>query len=178
MRLDTPLVTPRLLLRTLTAADVGPRYLGWLQDAEVIRFLEVRHGDRGAAATLAFVEDANASPDTLLLGMVLRQGGLHVGNIKLGPIDPHHRRADMGLLVGDRAWWGKGLAAEAITALTAHAFAALGLNKVTASCYGGNEGSCRAFRKAGFQEAARRPRHWLCDGVWHDDVLLERLNPR
>ncbi|WP_114394047.1 GNAT family N-acetyltransferase [Oleisolibacter albus] len=177
MRLHTPLATPRLLLRTLTAADVGPRYLGWLRDAEVTRFLEVRHGDRSAAATLAFVEEANASPDTLLLGMVLREGGLHVGNIKLGPIDPYHRRADLGLMLGERACWGQGLAAEAIAALTGYAFEMLGLNKVTASCYGNNEGSRRAFLKAGFHEAARRPRHWLCEGDWQDDILLEILTP-
>ncbi|MBY0431841.1 MAG: GNAT family N-acetyltransferase [Rhodospirillales bacterium] len=105
--------------------------------------------------------------------------GRHVGNIKLGPINRHHRRGDIGLLIGERDQWGRGLAAEAIAAMTAYAFAELGLNKVVAGCYAANEGSRRAFLKAGFAEVARRPRprHWLSDGVWQDDVVLECFAP-
>lgn len=172
MLLDEPIRTGRLVLRTLTPNDVSDRYLSWLRDPEVSRYLEVRFDPQGKESILAYVEAMNQSPDNLLLGLFLREGGTHIGNIKLGPIDPHHRRGDFGIIIGSRRHWGKGYATEAIKALTDHAFAALGLHKVSAGLYAANEGSRRAFLKAGWLEEGRRRKHWYCDGDWQDDVQL------
>ena len=40
----------------------------------------------------------------------------HIGNIKLGPINWIHRYGDISLLIGDKDYWGKGIATEAIRA--------------------------------------------------------------
>lgn len=172
MRLDTLLQTPRLLLRTLREEDVTERYVGWLNDPEVARFLEVRFSQHSLASTVEFVNGVNASTDTLLLGMFVDGGGKHIGNIKLGPINPHHHRADIGLLIGDRSEWGKGYATEAITLITAHGFASLKLKKITAGCYSGNQGSLKAFEKAGFKLEATLPEHWATSTGPQDEFLM------
>lgn len=180
MHLSVPITTERLVLRTLEEGDVTERYLGWLRDPAVNRYLEVRFDVQTLETCRTFVLAANQHADTLLLGIFLKEGTeerRHIGNIKLGPINPHHRRAELGLLLGDRAEWGKGYGSEAIVAMTRHAFAHLGLHKVTAGCYGGNHASAGAFLKAGYHEAARRPQHWLCEGEWQDDIILECFEP-
>lgn len=177
MRLPAPLQTERLLLRTLDESNVGAAYPAWLLDPDVIRHLEARFAKHDAESCRAFVASANSQPDIMLLGIFLRDGDHHIGNIKLGPINRHHRRAELGLLIGTRSEWGKGYAVEAIAAVTRHAFNSLGLHKVTAGCYSGNIGSLRAFLKAGYIEVARRKQHWLADGAWQDDIMLERLKP-
>lgn len=182
MRLSVPITTERLVLRTLEEGDVTERYLGWLRDPAVSRYLELRFDVQTLEGCRTFVLAANQHADTLLLGIFLKREGLeeegrHIGNIKLAPINPHHRRAELGLLLGDRAEWGKGYASEAIAAVTRHAFARLGLRKVTAGCYGGNQASAGAFLKAGYHEIARRPQHWFCEGEWQDDIILECCEP-
>ncbi|MBP2316822.1 GNAT family N-acetyltransferase [Azospirillum soli] len=177
MILRAPLVSPRLVLRALTDNDVGPAYLGWLTDPDVVRHLEVRFSDCSGEAVRRFIASTNASNDSLLCGITLRNDGKHIGNIKLGPVNPWHRRAELGLVIGDRTEWGKGYATEAIALITEHAFTVLGLEKVTAGCYSGNEGSRRAFVTAGYSEVGRIPRHWLCDGQWQDNVILQKLLP-
>lgn len=172
MLLDEPIQSGRLVLRTLTPNDVSDRYLSWLRDPEVSRYLEVRFAPQGKEGILAYIEAMNQSPDNLFLGIFLREGTTHIGNIKLGPIDPHHRRGDFGIIIGSRRHWGKGYATEAIKTLTDHAFTALGLHKVSAGLYAANEGSRRAFLKAGWFEEGRRRKHWYCDGEWQDDVQL------
>ncbi|WP_395830118.1 GNAT family N-acetyltransferase [Elstera sp.] len=175
------LETPQLWLRTLDeSAATGP-YLAWMQDAEILRFLEARFGRHTPESLADFIHSMNQNPDALLLGMFFKgddgRAGRHVGNIKLGPVNREHARGDIGLLIGDKSVWGRGLATEAIAALTRYAFEQLRLNRLYAGCYGGNDGSVRAFVKAGWAVEARLPRYWRLDDSWADHIILGCLNP-
>jgi RimJ/RimL family protein N-acetyltransferase len=171
VRLATPLRTERLVLRTLTVADATERYLGWMRDPNATRFLESRLVDHDLGSLRDYIASCNDSPVSMLLGICLMDG-IHIGNIKLGPIDPYHQHAAIGLLIGERDQWGKGYATEAILALTAHAFHELGLEKLYAGCYASNVGSSRAFLKAGWVEEGRNQAHWRSDGGREDNVQL------
>ena len=83
MRLAVPLRGARLTLRTLTAADAGGPYLGWMSDGAVLRYLEARHARHDRASLEAFIDASNASPSILLLGIILIADGRHIGNINL-----------------------------------------------------------------------------------------------
>ena len=61
--------------------------------------------------------------------------------------------------------------------LTEYAFTQLSIAKLTAGCYADNEGSRRAFLKAGFSEEGRRIAQWIVDGRRQDGVLLGKVNP-
>ena len=172
MLLDAPIETPRLLLRNLVAGDVNDRYLSWLSDHAVTQYLEIRFAEQTAESTRVYIEQMNASLDNLFLGIFRREGDLHIGNIKLGPIDAHHRRGDFGIVIGDRSCWGRGYAGEAIKTLTGYCFSVLDLHKLSCGLYAANEGSRRAFLKAGWFEEGRRRQHWFCDGQWQDDIQL------
>jgi RimJ/RimL family protein N-acetyltransferase len=171
----TKLETPQLILTELTAEQAGGPYLSWMNDAGIMQFLESRFRNYTEADLTDFIATTNTDPANLMLGMFLKSDGSHVGNIKIGPIDPHHARGDIGLLIGDRAQWGKGLARESIDALARHAFEALELHKVTAGCYGENVGAQKAFLAAGFSVEGRRPRHFRHQESWQDHVLLCRF---
>lgn len=171
MRVQPPLRTSRLILRTLTAADATDRYLGWMRDPETTRYLEARLVDHDLASLLAYIEACNGDSRVLLLGICLADGR-HIGNIKLGPIDRYHGHASLGLLIGERECWGQGYATEAIVRLTTYAFADLGLQKITAGCYASNVGSARAFLKAGWAEEGRSKGRWRLDGGREDNVSL------
>lgn len=143
-----------------------------MNDPEVVRWLEVRGRTFTAADLADFVESQNANPLVHMFGMFLQEDGRHIGNIKIGPLDTKHGRGDIGLLIGDRASWGRGYAREAIAAIADFALGPLGLHKVTAGCYAANEGSRRAFLAAGFiHEGTRRAHLW--DGErWDDEHLF------
>ncbi|MBB4842417.1 RimJ/RimL family protein N-acetyltransferase/methionyl-tRNA formyltransferase [Paucibacter oligotrophus] len=169
-----------LELRCLHEDEVGEAYLGWLNDPLVNQYLEVRHAPPGSVAELRqFVRDVNVSPDNLLLGMFTQNGQHHIGNIKLGPINRLHRRAEIGIVCGDRAEWGKGYATTAIRLLSDFAEQHLDLQRLSAGCYAGNGGSLRAFQKAGFTLEATLPDYWqLGDGGSVSQHLLGRVRIR
>jgi RimJ/RimL family protein N-acetyltransferase len=160
-------------LRKLGADDVGGRYVGWMRDPDVTRHLEARFADSSEPALRRWVEEHGSRADTLLFAIVENATGRHVGNLKVGPLDPHHATADVGLLIGERDCWGRGYGTEAIRLATAAAFERLGARKLTASCYADNAASARAFVAAGWREEGVRPAQFvLDDGRPQDQVLL------
>lgn len=167
--------TDRIELFPLVPEDVGAAYVGWLNDPTVNRFLESRFEHHTLDSTRAFVQSCVGSGRSLLLGIrALEFGGRHVGNIKLGPIDTRHGLGEVGILIGDAAARGRGLACSAIASLADIARDELGLRKLTAGCYAGNVASMRTFGRAGFEIEGRRRDHFMRDGQPEDLVLMGR----
>jgi [ribosomal protein S5]-alanine N-acetyltransferase len=106
--------------------------------------------------------------------MFLKETQTHIGNIKIGSINWQHRYGDVGLLIGDKNSWGKGIAAEAISLVTQYAFEELNLHKLTAGMYEQNIGSYKAFIKAGYQEVGRFKQHYFSHGEYVDGIVVER----
>jgi [ribosomal protein S5]-alanine N-acetyltransferase len=171
------LESEQLLLRPVTIDDVGPAYLGWMNDPEVNQYLESRYVEQTLDSLADFVRSVLADERNVFAAIVRKSDGVHVGNIKLGPIDQRHRTGDIGLVIGERSAWGHGYATEAIAAITAFAFEELGLQKVTASAYGANMGSVRAFEKAGFEREGVRRSQFQSGDRREDGVLLGRVRP-
>jgi ribosomal-protein-alanine N-acetyltransferase len=160
-------------LRSLSVEDATEEYLGWMRDREVTQYLESRYADHSIESIREFIELHRNRVDTLLVAIVERETGRHVGNVKVGPLSPHHGTADLGLLIGDRSVWGRGYGREAISLATELAFERLGARKLTASCYSGNSGSAAAFRRAGWIEEGARPAQYLDDnGDVHDQLMF------
>jgi RimJ/RimL family protein N-acetyltransferase len=177
MILEKPIVTKRLQLRTLSKDDATEHYLCWMEDSAISRYLESGQEKQTLASIAAYIEDKNRSADDLLLGIFVREGGSHIGNIKLGGIDPYHRRAHIGILIGEKLQWGKGYATETIEALVSYAGSILNLFRVYAGCHASNSGSVCAFLKAGFEEEGRLRKHDRIDDEWVDSIILGRLLP-
>lgn len=159
-------------LRLLTASDVTLDYLGWLNDPDVNRYLETRFKSWSLEEIESFVKEKEESPDEYLWGIFIVSRRRHVGNIKLGPINRNHRRADISLFVGDKDWWGKGIATRAIRLVTAFGFGTANLNKLQAGAYAPNEGSIRAFCNVGFVREGLIVEAALVDGRAVDTVLV------
>ncbi|HEX6065475.1 MAG TPA: GNAT family protein [Longimicrobiales bacterium] len=159
----------------LTPELVGDAYVGWLNDPVVNRYLESRFAVHTLESTLEFVRAMYESSDNVLLGIRSAETGGHVGNIKIGPLNRQHGTGEIGILVGERRAWGKGIATAAIRIMCDIARDSLELRKVTAGCYASNVGSQRAFEKAGFAVEGIRKQQLICDGVPEDLVLLGKV---
>ena len=169
------IVASRILLRILKLKDVNLRYVNWLNDAEVNKFLEVRFKKHTIATTKTFVREMLSDPCNDLYGIFILNGE-HIGNIKLGPINRRYQTAQISLFIGDKRYWGKGYATEAILALTRHGFKKLGLKRIEAGCYNSNIGSINAFLKAGYNIEGVRRNQVICNGR-RENVFLMGILP-
>jgi ribosomal-protein-alanine N-acetyltransferase len=173
--LTADIETPRLVLSCLDSAHVTETYREWMSDPEVTRYLETRFSAPTVESLRSYVESMRASADSYFFGIFSRETAAHIGNIKVGPVSAIHGTAAIGLIIGDRSAWGRGYASEAIGAVSAWAFAELGLDKLTAGSYSNNRGSIRAFERNGFHiEGVQRSHVRLADGGRDDVVILGR----
>jgi RimJ/RimL family protein N-acetyltransferase len=176
MRLAVPLRTRNLILRSLDASHAAGPYEGWMRDDDVTRYLEIRFAPPDAAALELFINRMNESTDNLLLGLFpSNEPERHIGNIKLGPIDSRHAVAAIGVLIGAKDYWGRGLAGEAVAAVAELAFDDFGLERVEAGFYADNVASQRAFRRAGFVEEGRLIAARRIGRTRTDEIVMARL---
>jgi RimJ/RimL family protein N-acetyltransferase len=150
IKMDT-IKTSRLELRELTVKDVTDDYVSWLNDSVVNQYLESRFSEQNHKDIQGFIRESNSDPSTILFGIFIKKNMKHIGNIKIGSIDTNHKRASIGILIGDIGEWGNGYASESIQMITRFCFDKLSLVKISAGCYESNIGSKKAFEKAGYK---------------------------
>lgn len=161
----------RTLLRLLTLADCHPRYTGWLNDPDVNRYLETRFSVQNEQSIREFVAGMASSTDSYLFAIVALDDGVHVGNLKIGPISTNHSYADVSYFIGDRTRWGKGLATDAIKTSVRIGFDRLKVHRLQAGVYEKNEGSSKALERAGFVLEGRFKQQLKApDGTWQDHL--------
>ena len=145
-----PICSERLMFRIINKNDVSDKYIGWLNDPDVNRYLETRFSPQTRESCECFVEMTDADPDSYLFGMFDKTTSAHIGNIKLGFIKKNHKSAQLSLFIGQKNYWGKGYATESIRRVTQWGFDFIGLKRIEAGCYDSNLGSLRAFLKVGY----------------------------
>ncbi|MFH2101711.1 MAG: GNAT family protein [Candidatus Micrarchaeota archaeon] len=166
----------RLYLQYLKPDMVTDKYVDWMNDKEINQYLEARFGCPYTLESVkGFVKEQYENPNCHFFAMMLKDGDVHIGNIKAGPINTKHNFAEVGIVIGDKSQWGKGFASEAISLITDFAFSKLGLHRLDAGCYSQNKGSEKAFLKAGYKHEGVYRKKFLSDGEYVDDILLGKL---
>ena len=141
-------VDEQILLEVLRLNDVSGSYVEWLNDFEVTKFTEQKYFRHTIESTKTFVSQKDNSEVDLIFGIFF--DGTHIGNIKLGPIDLVHMSAEVSYFIGEKEFWGKGIASKCVEAIVQFAVTELGLKKVNAGYYENNIGSAKVLQKCGF----------------------------
>ena len=88
--------------------------------------------------------------------------------------DIYHRSAELGYWLGE-AYWGRGLATEAVRGVVEWAFASFDLARIYAGVLVWNPASARVLEKAGFQFEARLRQAVTKEGVTMDELMYAIL---
>src|SRR5262245_32711730 len=112
MTLPAPALGDQIVLRPLREADFTERYLSWFRDPDVTRFLDARNITREDA--IAHLREGADGRLWRLYAICRAADGLHIGNLKIGPINRRHMVSDLVTVIGERTSWGKGCARAAI----------------------------------------------------------------
>ena len=169
------LSTSRLFLRPVSLSD-APALFAARGDPVVMRYW-----DWPQMESIGDVEkiirahaDELANGRTRWWAVAESPNGPAIGECDLSEIDRHHRRAEVGFLFS-RAYWGRGYAAEAMSAVVEHAFETLILERLWARCHAGNTSSARLLEQLGFEHEGSLRGHVVRDGKRRDCLIYGRL---
>jgi RimJ/RimL family protein N-acetyltransferase len=104
-------------------------------------------------------------------------GGFAVGGVGLSPREDVNRySAEIGYWLGE-THWGRGIATDAVAAITAYGFDALEMNRIFAEVFDWNRASMRVLEKAGYSAEGRMHKHAIKDGQVIDQILYAVTRP-
>lgn len=127
-------------------------YFNWLQDYEVMKTINRLDYLRPVsfAEVKGYCETVMQSQNDIFLAMYERKDDLFIGTIRI-KIDWYTRTADVGILIGNRNYWGKGIATDSIFAVSTYLLNKLGMRKLTAGFMEINGAMRRVFEQLGFR---------------------------
>jgi RimJ/RimL family protein N-acetyltransferase len=164
----------KIYLRTLSERNATKEYCSWLNDPEVNKYLETRE------ATIAelknYIREKNKNPNCLFLGIFFKKNNKHIGNIKLEPIDFKNRKATLGILIGDKNYWGKGIGKEATKLLINYAFQKLNLKEINLGVISANKRAISLYKKLGFKIYQVDKKSIQREGKFFDKILMSIKN--
>tara|TARA_Y100000588_G_scaffold47408_1_gene44712 strand:- start:121 stop:738 length:618 start_codon:yes stop_codon:yes gene_type:complete len=136
-------------LRPFLLSDVDSTYQDWLHDSETTRYLDVGFTDRSIDKLKEFVRAVEANPNRLFYMIIYRETGESIGTANL-EIDPVNRLGNYGYMIGERQWWGTGVALQAQVAMFDLAFDQLGNRRFYGGARIDNIMSQFNFKRLGF----------------------------
>ncbi len=81
--------------------------------------------------------------------------GKHIGNCMYYDIDKGRRQAELGIMIGEREYWGKGYGTDAVTTVVCHIFKETNIDRIYLNTLEWNVRAQRCFRKCGFIACGR-----------------------
>jgi ribosomal-protein-alanine N-acetyltransferase len=169
------LTTERLTLRKLLMADAedvlvfrGDAYVQRYNSVPITTIREAEeqiidaHAEYGRHEGIPWAVTYTGS-DTVL------------GSFGLHNWSHNHRRAEAGYDLA-RAYWGQGIATEALRAILHFGFTEMSLHRIYAGTIADNHESVRLLERLGFtREGTRRESSWEEDGTFHDSAIYGLL---
>ncbi len=124
------------------------------------------------AGHLKWLEHIHLQGRRLEFMIVDRSTERSIGTVGLSDIDWEYGHAEYGVLIGEEAAEGKGLAREATEMILAHAFGKLGLRRVYLRVFSDNERALNLYRRVGFVQEEILRRHAYKDGLFRDVIIM------
>jgi RimJ/RimL family protein N-acetyltransferase len=90
------------------------KYLSWLKESDVKRFTDIKYQKFSIKKIKEFIYEKNKSKNEFLLGIFLKKNNIHIGNVKIGPINTFDKTAEISYFIGDPDNRGRGYATLAI----------------------------------------------------------------
>lgn len=170
------LESDRLFYKALSLEHCTTKYVSWLNNPEVYRYLET-----GGNYTLEMLKEYLASVERnsnmLFWAIHLRHNKEHIGNIKIDPVNKRHSLGEYGILMGEQSEWGKGYAKEASETILSYCFNTLNLRKITLGVVERNAAAIQLYKSLGFETEGIYKKHGLYANEYLDILRMALFNP-
>lgn len=163
-------------LRAIEPADHF-KLAGYLNDVEV----ELLSGGdpptpRSVASVSALLERQNGEHGSVTFAITV--GDELIGHCGLFGHDQIARTAQLGIVIGERAYWGRGYGRDAVRVLVDYGFRMRNLHKLWLTVHADNSRAMRAYESVGFAEEGRQRAQVWSAGGYVDLVYMGLIRRR
>lgn len=160
-------------LHRVDESCITSEYINWLNDSEVVRYSNQRFHQHTRETCLQYLSSFR-NTDNLFLVIRMIGSGEIVGTIS-AYISVQHGTADMGIMIGARSWWGKGIGLDAWHTLMRYLFSSCKLRKITGGTLRCNVGMVRVMERSGMHLEAVRALQQVVEGEAQDVLFYAKF---
>ena len=164
----------RIYLRAFELDDYKTS-VTWRNDSHIWNMLGGTKYFVSEAYEKKWVEEAIFNSKDIRLAVCLKENDLYIGNVYLTDIDMINRKAVSHVLIGNKDYWGKGYASEALKLLLDYAFNERGLNRIVADILESNEQSIRMHEKTGYKKEGLMRESVFKNGKFQNQIRMSLL---
>lgn len=168
----------RVRLRPLERHDL-PHFVEWLNDSQVIQGLSI-YSSLSLDEEEIWYEHMLKQPKEerpLSIETKYEDAWKLIGNTGLFTFDWRNRSAELGIFIGDKAFWDQGFGTEAVGLILQHGFLTLNLNRIFLRVYADNPRAIKLYEKTGFVHEGRQRQAEFHGGKYHDIIFMSILRP-
>jgi RimJ/RimL family protein N-acetyltransferase len=156
-------------LRRIERADI-PTFVRWFNDPEVREFLTMYRPISIAEEEKWFEEQLGVKDQELFA--IETTDGVHIGSVGLHRINWQYRHAELGIAIGEKAYWSQGYGSDAIHTLLRFAFQEMNLHRIHLRARADNARGIRAYEKSGFRHEGRLREAIYSNGRYYDELHM------
>jgi UDP-4-amino-4,6-dideoxy-N-acetyl-beta-L-altrosamine N-acetyltransferase len=156
-------------LRRIEREDI-PTFVRWFSNPDVREFLTINRPISIAEEAKWFERQLEDESGEIFA--IETADGVHIGNLGLHDINWVHRHAELGIVIGEKEYWGQGYGSDAIRTLLRFAFQEMNLHRVSLRVYEDNARGIRAYEKCGFKHEGRMREAIFRKGRYYDELRM------
>jgi [ribosomal protein S5]-alanine N-acetyltransferase len=169
-----PVDPERVHLRQLSIDDVSEEYVGWLNDPETVRFLEIRHSlPISRTDVIDFVKNCHASHRPHWGIFVDNE---HKGNISCSGYSGEYRWAHISNLIGDEDFRKTNLCKLALGSAIDYLFDSCKMHKIQAGTYSEHFAGITLLTNLGFKKEGTLRESVIFEGQFLDSLRFGILH--
>lgn len=166
----------RLRFRAPERTDI-PAFVEWVNDPEVTAGLTIVY-PMGMEDETHWFDHMTQLPLELHPFVIEMKEGKEwrkIGNCGFHDVDWRNANAEMGIFIGDKKCWDKGIGTEAVYLLLKIGFETMNLNRVWLRVFANNTRAIRCYEKTGFVHEGRKREAEFQQGKYMDVLLMSVL---
>jgi RimJ/RimL family protein N-acetyltransferase len=115
---------------------------------------------------------------SIQLGIYLKTNQQFIGYAGICKLSKINHSGEYFIFIGEKDFWGKGIATEATKRLIEIGFTKLKLNRIMLTVSEFNIGGIKAYLNAGFKEEGRLRQACYREKKYHDKIVMSILKKR
>lgn len=165
-RLSFPILGEQVTLNPFTPHDITEEYLGWLNDSDVVKYSNQRFNHHTFETAKRYMESFKGS-NNHFLSVRRKQDQSFIGTMTIYCSLPH-KTADIGIMIGEKKFWGMGLGKDAWIAVMDWLASSGGFRKITGGTLKCNVGMIQIMLAAGMIPDGVRAQQEIVEGSYQD----------
>lgn len=147
----------------------------WKNDEEIFKFLGGGYRPTSMTQQRKWIEKMAENTQEEQRYIIINEEAKKVGFIGLYSISPINRTCSLGIYIGEKQYWGKGVASRAYRALERYAKQYINIRKIKLEVVKENFNAIKMYEKLGFSICGEYKEERYVDGKYQNIILMEKF---